>query len=259
MRALAPWPCSSWRITAKPLAYRSTQGIVLARTDYRENDRMITLLSPEFGRVEALCRGCRKPKSPLMTAGELFCMGEYVLFSKGGRDTVTACTVIEAFYPLRLNYERLSHAAMMMKAAGAMAQPGEGASHLYILLIRSLRRLAYEETPARQVSCAFLLHLASIGGFKPRLNHCVRCGQVMKADQGGFLMPAEGGICCPDCAQREPLRQLIPPGSLHWLRAVLTLGIDRVQEAPAQIPYEQMAAYVAYHMDVKLPPVMEEG
>ena len=35
----------------------TTQGIVLRHADYREHDRMLTLLSPSMGRVEALCRG----------------------------------------------------------------------------------------------------------------------------------------------------------------------------------------------------------
>ncbi|MGI6694934.1 MAG: DNA repair protein RecO [Christensenellales bacterium] len=240
------------------MAYQKTQGIVLARTDYRENDRMITLLSPDFGLVDALCRGCRKPKSPLITAGELFCMGEYMLYSSAARETVTGCTVIEAFYPLRLNYPRLSYAAMMLHICLKVAQPGEPASHLYILLARSLKRLAYEETPADQVSCAFLMHLASIAGFRPRLNHCVRCGKAMGEAENAFLIPQEGGVCCSVCGSRLPLRQMLPAASLAWLRAILTRGIDKVKSAPPDIPYQPMADFVACHLDSKLPEVAKE-
>ena len=44
----------------------TTHAIVLRRADYRENDRMLTLFSPSLGRIDALCRGCRRQKSPLM-------------------------------------------------------------------------------------------------------------------------------------------------------------------------------------------------
>jgi DNA repair protein RecO (recombination protein O) len=240
------------------LPYKNTQGIVLSRTDYRENDRMITLLSPDFGRVDALCRGCRKPKSPLMTAGELFCMGEYVLFSAASRETVTACTVIEAFYPLRLNYARLSYGAMMLSASQKMAQPGEAAPHLFILLARSLKRLSYEETPADQVGSAFLLHLAAISGFKPRLNHCVRCARRMGEEEGGFLLAQEGGICCSACGSRLPLRLMLPAATLAWLRQVLAIGIDKAETAPKEVPYAILADYVEYHIDSKLPAVTDE-
>ncbi|MDD4079868.1 MAG: DNA repair protein RecO [Eubacteriales bacterium] len=240
------------------MAYRSIQGIVLARTDYRENDRMITLLSPDFGRVDALCRGCRKPKSPLMTAGELFCMGEYVLYARGGRQIVTACTVIEAFYPLRLDYSRLSYGAMMLSAALKLAQPEEPAAYLYILLARSLKRLAYQDSPARQIGAAFLLHLAAIGGYKPRLNHCARCGRQIGEGEAGFLVPQEGGICCTACCAQEPIRHQISAPALHWLRQVLALGIDKAEAAPEDIPYARLAEYVAYQMDGQLLPVRDE-
>ena len=42
----------------------TTQGIVLRYANYREHDRMLTILSPDYGRIDALSRGCRRPKSP---------------------------------------------------------------------------------------------------------------------------------------------------------------------------------------------------
>ena len=58
-----------------------THAVVLRRADYRENDRMLTLFSPTLGRIDAICRGCRRQKSPLMAASEVFCAGEYVLYT----------------------------------------------------------------------------------------------------------------------------------------------------------------------------------
>lgn len=240
------------------MAYRNTQGIVLSRTDYRENDRMITLLSPSLGRVDALCRGCRKPKSPLISAGELFCMGEYVLFSASGRDTVTSCAVIETFYPLRLDYARLSYGAMMLFCAQRTAQPGEPAPHLFILLARSLKRLSYQTTPAGLIGSAFLLHLAAIAGFKPRLNHCVRCGREMREGEGGFLLAQEGGVCCAVCGSRVPIRLALSPSALGWLRRVLLAGIDKAEQPPDESPYALLADYAACHLDCKLPEITEE-
>ena len=63
------------------------KGIVLRHADYREHDRMLTLLSPTLGRVEALCRGCKRLGSPLLPASELFALGDFELFSGKGRMT----------------------------------------------------------------------------------------------------------------------------------------------------------------------------
>ena len=48
----------------------SVKALVLRRADYSDYDRMVTLFSPERGRIDAIARGCRKTKSPLVNAVE---------------------------------------------------------------------------------------------------------------------------------------------------------------------------------------------
>ena len=48
--------------------------LVLRRVNYRDNDRMVTLLSPSRGRIDAVIRNCRKPKSHNLNAAELFAL-----------------------------------------------------------------------------------------------------------------------------------------------------------------------------------------
>ena len=50
----------------------TTPGLVLRRADYSDYDRMVTIFSPEMGRLDAIARGCRRPKSPLVNAVETF-------------------------------------------------------------------------------------------------------------------------------------------------------------------------------------------
>jgi len=73
--------------------------IVLRRINYRDNDRMVTLLSPSRGRIDAVIRNCRKPKSHNLNAAELFALGDYMIVETGGRMTVTSVRLIETFWP----------------------------------------------------------------------------------------------------------------------------------------------------------------
>lgn len=132
----------------------TTQAIVLRHADYREHDRMLTLLSPSMGRVEALSRGCKRPQSPLLAASEWFALGEYVLYAGKGRMTVTSCSLTDSFFPLRTDYDRLRYATYLLSIAEAAAQPGERAVELFTLLARSLMRLAYGNQDIRAVTAA---------------------------------------------------------------------------------------------------------
>ena len=111
----------------------SCEGIVLRHADYRENDRMLTLLTPQ-GRVDALSRGCKRPKSPLMAASEVFTWGNYELFSSKERCVVVNCLIQDSFYPLREDFDKLACAAYMANLCEAVIQPGDNAQKPFLLL-----------------------------------------------------------------------------------------------------------------------------
>ena len=135
----------------------TTNAIVLRRADYRENDRMLTLFSPTLGRIDALCRGCRRQKSPLMAASELFCSGEYVLYQARERTTVISCQIADSYYPLRADYERLSHGVYALELCGAAVQPAQENERLFLLLLRALAYLSYDTVAPRRVTAVFLM------------------------------------------------------------------------------------------------------
>ncbi len=190
----------------------TTQAIVLHHADYRENDRMLTLLTPDMGRVDALARGCKKPGSPLLAGAELFAFGEYVLFRGRGRATVVSCSIIDSFYDLRTDYDRLRYASYMLQVINAQALPAERPGRLFLLLLRSFKRLCYMDLDARAVTAAFLLMDAALSGYRPRLHHCVRCGRRIDtfldtAADGSANHPTNSAYAVKENTLRRGLRE----------------------------------------------------
>ena len=70
-----------------------TQAIVTGYTDYRDEDRMLTLFSAERGRIDCKARNCRKPTSKLLSCAQPFVFGEFELFVNNERITVNGCDV----------------------------------------------------------------------------------------------------------------------------------------------------------------------
>ncbi len=239
--------CSERRNETMPAL--TTQAIVLRHADYRENDRMLTLLSPVLGRVEALCRGCKRPQSPLLAASEWFALGEYVLFAGKGRMTVTSCNLTESFFPLRTDYEKLKHATYLLSIAEAAAQPGERAVELFTLLARSLGRLAYTDRPAQAVTAAFLLHFSAVSGYRPRLSHCVRCARKIEDEEIRLFDVENGGLLCDKCHTGLTQAYPVSPDQVRWMRDVLSRGIDKTDQPPQAAPGPLLAAYVALRLE----------
>lgn len=227
------------------------QGIVLRVANYREHDRMLTLLTPDRGRVDVLSRGCRRPKSCLMCASESFVQGEFVVFRSQDRYTLTSCSIGEAFYPVRLDAYRMTCGAYMLQLSQAAAQTGQEAETLYGLLTESLRRLCYHETenPLMTVN-AFLLLFAADNGYRPRLNHCVHCQKEIAPTQGAGFDIAEGGICCRACAQGALMR--LTAGQLNWMRAVLKNGFDVPPVPEDKTLFEVLRRYVESRLETTI-------
>lgn len=215
-----------------------TNAVVLRRADYRENDRMLTLFSPTLGRIDALCRGCRRQKSPLMAASEVFCAGEYVLYTAGDRMTVVSCTVQDTFYPIRNDFERLAHGMYCLELCGAAVQPDEENERLFLLLLRSLAHLAYSEKIApHRVTAVFLMGLTSLIGFRPHVGRCAKCAMPIAPivppgkDEDtpiAYFSPEHGGVLCTGCGAGETCR--ITANELNSLQAIMRRGIQTLTE-----------------------------
>ena len=227
--------------------------IVLRHVNYRDNDRMVTLFSPSRGRIDAVIRNCRKPKSHNLNAGELFALGDYMLYESGGRTTVTSVHLIETFYPLREDYERLTCGTYLLSLTEAVIEPEQERQELFMLLLHTLSRLAFSDQPWRPLLAGFLLHFSACEGFKPRLNHCVLCGKRLGETGPFFFDPEEGGLCCADC--RKGVREALPvsDGQVRWMRMALASGSASWVDGPdSRAPFQLLRSYTESRLGRKI-------
>ena len=218
--------------------------IVLRRVNYRDNDRMVTLLSPSRGRIDAVIRNCRKPKSHNLNAAELFALGDYMVIENGGHMTVTSVRLVETFYPLRADYGRLSCAVWLLNLAEAVAEPEQEQRELFMLLLHTLSRLTFSDQPWKPLLSGFLLHFSACQGFKPRLNHCALCGKPLGEEPPFFFDAEEGGLCCGNC-RRSREQAPLSAEQVRWMRRALVSGsASWVDTEDAKAPFPVLRAYV---------------
>ena len=129
------------------MASFSTPALVLRRSDYSDSDRMVTLFTPEHGRIDAIARGCRKPRSPLMNCCEPFVSGEFQLRQRGERVAIEQCQISGSCFELRGDYERLRHGAYWLRLLDACVMQDVPMPVLFIIALRALAHLNYAELP----------------------------------------------------------------------------------------------------------------
>ncbi len=203
-----------------------TQAIVTGYTDYRDNDRMLTLFSAEKGRIDCKARNCRKPTAPLLACAQPFVFGEFELFSQGDRVSVNGCDVRETFYPLREDIDRFMTASVAAQLCNKVIEHDSPDEQLFSLLYHTLSFLAYSEVEAKDMLIAFLTRFLDHAGYRPSLTRCAVCRRDVRSDPVLFYSADAGGVVCAACPHGgKPVSKL----SLEAMRRILLLEHDELR------------------------------
>ncbi len=176
-----------------------TQAIVTGYTDYRDDDRMLTLFSAEKGRIDCKARSCRKPTSKLLSCAQPFVFGEFELFVNNDRVTVNGCDVRETFYPLREDVDRFMIASVCTQLSNSVIGHDSPDEALFSLLYHILSFLAYSDSDPKDLLIAFLLHFLDHTGYRPSLTRCSICRRDVRSDAILFYSADAGGAVCAGC------------------------------------------------------------
>ena len=181
-----------------------TDALVLRTADYGENDKMLTLLTADRGKLAAGIKGVRKAGAKLRFAAQPFCFAEYVLATRGGRNTVASASLYDGFYPLRENVNAYYAAAVVMEACDKLMYEGEPCGALFVAAVTALKELCAEAPAGTLVK--FLLAALAEAGYPVKADLCPVCGRV-PAGRMRFDMES-GAFTCADCSEGAPASEV---------------------------------------------------
>lgn len=193
-----------------------TKGVVLRRTFVGEKDAIIKILTEESGVISASAKGIKSMKSKLSAGCSLFSYSDFLLTESNGRYIVASASLIEGFYGLSANIERLSYATYAAETAAATSPSPEDASAIIPLLLNTFYLFSNSQKNLRLIKCVFELRLLCLLGYAPELDGCVECGEC---DELCFFSAQEGGVVCRSCGNL-PDTQIITPDTLSAMRYV---------------------------------------
>jgi len=204
---------------AKPRAYK-TEAIVLKRTNLGEADCIVTLYTPNLGKIRAVAKGIRRPQSKLGGHLDLLIQSALLLAHGQNLDIITQSQTIESFLPLRND---LKHIACALYLADLVDQftPDEAENYFVYELLRNDLLWLCEARDFHVVLRHFELHLLRHLGYQPELYHCLRCRSPILPEHNLFSASG-GGALCPACGDQEPAARFISVDALKVLRFLLS-------------------------------------
>jgi DNA repair protein RecO (recombination protein O) len=202
-------------VSARERTYR-TEAIVLRRKDFGEADRVLTLFTPELGKVRVVAKGIRKPRSRKAGHLELFTCSRLLLAKGRDLDVITQAETVLAYRPLREDLLRGAYAAYAVELLDRFMPDEQENAELYALLRAMLGWLCGPDD-LTLAARYYELQLLSLAGFQPDLRQCVVGGEKIVAEDQ-FFSPEAGGVVCPHCKENQPGSVPISLSALKVLR-----------------------------------------
>ncbi|MBI2954179.1 MAG: DNA repair protein RecO [Chloroflexi bacterium] len=193
-----------------------TEAIVLKRSDFGEADRIVTLYTPRLGKLRAIAKGVRRPKSRLGGHVELFIHSKMLLAKGRHLDIITQSENINSFTRLREDLRRTSLAYYVGELLDQFTEDGVENYLAFDLLVKTFERIGESRDPevaARFFEVQLLGHL----GYRPQLHTCIRCN-ITVGPTGNFFSAAAGGVLCLDCGQTDPRARGLTVNGFKMLR-----------------------------------------
>lgn len=170
--------------------------LVLREVNYKESDKILTVLTRENGKMTLSARGCRKKGSTVAAASQLLVWSEMTLYEYQGRWTVKEANTERDFSGMRRDLEKLALGCYFAEMAELLTVEDVPAPELLSVLLNSLHALDKLDKPAALVKAAFELKVMCLAGYEPILDACAICG--VEPEQPQFHL-SEGVLHCASC------------------------------------------------------------
>jgi DNA repair protein RecO (recombination protein O) len=225
-----------------PRVYQ-TEAIVLSRFELGEADRVLTLLTPHDGKLKAIAKGVRRPRSRLGGAVEPFAELVLVLARARTFDVITQASVGHAWLSLRDRLESTATAWYLAELAERAVEERAFAYPVYALLRRAYQLLDDGMAPGR-VARWYEFGLADALGMRPEVERCVECDAMLEPSDEFRWVPTLGGVLCPRHAPPPAEQARLSLDALKLLRAYRRLDIEAIAglRLPAAVEAEVESA-----------------
>lgn len=203
----------------------TTKGLILKEQNIGERDKLVTVLTEDFGVLRAFVRGAKAVKSKKQAATTKFCYARLSLYQGKDSYIIDEAQSIEMFFGLRDSLDKLALAEYFLELGFLFSPEAENARENLRVLLNSLYMLAHEKRPPKMLKALTEFRLLALEGYAPNLVACDKCG-CFETDVMYFDM-TDGLLYCENCAPATAPFAL-PLGVVSALRHIVFADIQQL-------------------------------
>ena len=201
------------------MATIKVKGIVLSESNMGDYDKMVTILTPNLGKISCAAKGARRPKSLLLAGTQLFCFADYIVYKGTSTYHINSSETIEMFYNLRTDLDKLKYAIHVNKIVQDVTDENENCYKILQLYLNTLYTISETDKDLDLTISIFKLKLLCLLGFTPRIMECVSCKQ--KEDLHFFSI-RDNGLKCEACSRIDKSAINMSQSTANAIKYVVT-------------------------------------
>lgn len=195
-----------------------TNGIIISESNMGDYDKMLTMLTPGFGKIGCAAKGARRPKSALLAGSQFLCFGEYMLYKGTNTYNINSCETIEIFYNLRTDLDKLKYASHITKIIYDVTNENENSYKILQLFLNTLYTISETDKNLDLVIAIFKLRLMCILGFTPNVQNCKTCKTT---DDIIYFSFKDNGFKCGACGKQDKSVIQISEGTKEAIKYIV--------------------------------------
>lgn len=237
------------------MAFYKTEGIVLRSRPYSETDNLLTIITPTYGKVSAIAKGIRKPKSRLRGGVMLFSFSNMMLSKGKSLDIVTQAESIEPFSLLRDDYNLLHYTSYLAEVVMGLTPEAEQDERLFAIILAAWHILESTDNPilmTQMIELKLIKHL----GYEPQIESCVFCGRVPQSNK--IKLDVEyGGVVCENCSENNTHTKIVGREAWQILRQLYSMDLTKIHRLKvSSVAQKEMLeflhTYLQHRLDSKI-------
>lgn len=224
-----------------------TKAIVVRSSQSGENNRVLTLLSPDLGRLTVIAKGVRSLRHKSMGSVQFLCYSEFVIKKiKDGLYSLVSAELIEGFFPISESVELLSYASYFASLCEMCVQPFSDSSEEVRLLLNTLHVMIKRKDHPELMKAVFEIKLCELCGIMPFFDVLCQCGEAAE-----FFNIADGEMCCS--AHKSASCVSLAPNSISLAQYISSSTLKDALYADCEndlaFPLRRvLEPFIAYHL-----------
>jgi DNA repair protein RecO (recombination protein O) len=183
---------------------RNIDALILKSINFRDSDKIFTLLSKELGKISAKAKGIRKISSKRLSSLDTLNYVRIGIVGDGDIKTITEAKLVHSFSNIKKDYDKLSSAYYFIEILNKVIHESEDNIEIFNLVTKCLKRLDEVKYQDSRIENYFEFKLLEYLGYTLQLERCSDCLEVLNTSLKYSFSYDNGGLVCSNCAEVSP-------------------------------------------------------